>query len=305
MLGQHNKKLILDAKEKDPKEFSSKDFNFITPEGEFALSDNVYVKFNKKFNPGTNMRKLENNTYDLYGRRWIFEVQDQSEIMRASGGKKSIVTLKDAAVRFGENEIEEWLKKFGTVHSIKRVDPKGKEAKEFLEEEIKKDKPNEKELNELLLLIDDKFDEIEVTATDYEVTMTISENIPNLLPMCDIRIITSFQNQPPQCFNCYRMGHYSSFCVEKRVDYGIYSLFANAKWGSKEHSDIVGHLRLREAVSHKKNIITEVKKGKEIEQVKPRLRTMGFVMQNKIGEVMKKNMTKRMTKPKPNKEINN
>ena len=304
MLGQHNKKMILEAKEKHPTETSAKDFKFITPVGEFALGDNVYVKFNKKFNPGTNMKTLENNTYELYGKKWSYEIQDKNEIMRASGGKKTTVLLKDAARRFSEDEIQEWLSKFGQIHSIRRVDPRSKEAKEFIEEEIKKDKSNVKEINELLLLIDERFDEIEITASDYEVSMTIMENIPNLLPICDIRIVASYQNQPPQCYNCYRMGHYSSFCVEKRVDYGIYSLFANTKWGSKDHANSVEHLRLREAVSHKKNIITEVKKGREIENVKPRLRSMGTVMQNKIGEVMKKNMTKRFNRPAQGKEVN-
>ena len=165
-------------------------------------------------------------------------------------------------------------------------------------------KSNEKEINELLLLVDDRYDEIEMSATDYEISMTISENIPNLLPICDIRIIASYQNQPPQCFNCYRMGHYSSFCIEKRVDYGIYSMFANAKWGTKEHAETVEHLRLREAVSHKKNILTEVRRGKEIDNVKPRLRSMGTVMQNRVGEVMKKNMTRKTTKPPHTKDIN-
>ena len=124
-------------------------------------------------------------------------------------------------------------------------------------------------MDELLLLMDDKFDDLNVTATDYEVLMTITENIPNLLPICDIRIITSYQNQPAQCYNCYRMGHYSSYCIEKKVDYGIYSLFANNRWGTNDHSTSVESLRLREAVSHKKNIMTEYRKGKEIDEVKP------------------------------------
>ena len=53
------------------------------------------------------------------------------------------------------------------------------------------------------------------------------------------------------------------------------------------------NLRLREAVSHKKNIITEFRKDKEIDEVKSRNKSMGQVMQKKIGEVMKKNLTKK------------
>ena len=303
MLGQHNKKKILEAQEKNPGDIAAKDLQFITPVGEFALGDNVYVKFNKKFNPGTNMKPLENNSFELYGKKWTFEIQDQNEIMRGSGGKRTIVMLKDSACRFDSEEIKKWMSKFGQVHSIRQVDPKGQEAKDYIAEEIKINKTSEKEINELLLLVSDKFDEHEIAATDYEVTMTITDNIPNLLPICDIRITASYPNQPPQCYNCYRMGHYSSFCVEKRVDYGIYSLFANSKWGTKDHADTVEHLRLREAVSHKKNIITEVRRGKEIENVKPRLRSMGLVMQNRVGEIMKKNMTKKINKPHPNKEV--
>ena len=100
------------------------------------------------------------------------------------------------------------------------------------------------------------------------------------------------------------MGHYSSFCAEKRVDYGIYSLFANTKWGTKDHKQVVENLRLREAISHKKNIITEVRKGREIDNVKPRLKSMGQVMHSKIGEVMKKNMTRRNIKTNPTIEVN-
>ena len=163
---------------------------------------------------------------------------------------------------------------------------------------------NEKQQNELLLLMDDDYDDINVTATDYEVTMTLEDNIPNLLPICDIRIITSYPNQPAQCFNCYRTGHYSSFCIENRVDYGIYSLFANKKWGTMEHAKAIEDLRLKEAISHKKNIITEVRKGKEIDNIRPRMKSMGQVMQNKIGEVMKKNMTKRPKRTSQAKEDN-
>ena len=131
--------------------------------------------------------------------------------MRASGGKKVTVTLRDTAGRFEEEEVMKWLSNFGTIHEIRKVDPKGEESKKFMEEESIELKASEKNLDELLLLMDDKFDDINVTATDYEVLMTIKENIPNLLPICDIRIITSNQNQPAQCFNCYLMGHYSSY----------------------------------------------------------------------------------------------
>ena len=67
-------------------------------------------------------------------------------------------------------------------------------------------------------------------------------------------------------------------------------------WGTEDHSSSVENLRLREAVSHKKNIMTEVRKGKEIDDIKPRNRSMGQIMQNKIGEVMKKNLSKRPIK---------
>ena len=55
LLGQRNKKMILEAKGKqlDVNDFTK--FEFITPIGEFALGENVYVQFNKKFNQGTNM----------------------------------------------------------------------------------------------------------------------------------------------------------------------------------------------------------------------------------------------------------
>ena len=144
--------------------------------------------------------------------------------------------------------------------------------------------------------MDDKFDDVNITATDYEVLMTITENIPNLLPICDIRIITAYQNQQAQCFNCYRMEHFSSYCIEKKVDYGIYSLFANSRWGTEDHSSSVENLWLREAVSHKKNIMTEFRKGKEIDEIKASNKNMGQVMKGKIGEVMKKNLTKRPAK---------
>ena len=42
--------------------------------------------------------------------------------------------------------------------------------------------------------------------------------------------------------------------------------------------------------------MTEVRKGKEIEDIKPCNRSMGQIMQNKIGEVMRKNLNKRPTK---------
>ena len=66
--------------------------------------------------------------------------------MRASGGKKVTVTLKDAAGRFDEDEVKKWLSNFGLVHEIRKVDPKGDESKRFLEEESKDSKLKEKEL---------------------------------------------------------------------------------------------------------------------------------------------------------------
>ena len=233
MLGPRNKKMIIEAKGKPLTEIDFSKFDFITPVGEFALGENVYVQFNKEFNLGTNMKSRDSDTFTLNGISWKFEVQDQLEVMRASWGKKVMVTLKDAAGRFNEVEIKKWLTNFGSIHEIRRVDPKGKESRRFLEKESKEMKLKEKDLDDLLLLIDDKFEDIKYTAKDYEVLMTINENIPNLLPICDIRILTSYKNQPAQCFNCYRIGHFSSYCIEKKVDYGIYSLFANNKWGTK------------------------------------------------------------------------
>ena len=98
------------------------------------------------------MKNLESEIFDLCGKKWFFEVQDQNEIMRASGGKKIVVLLKDAAGRFNENEKKEWLINIGQVYEIKKINPRGTEAKEFIEDEIKKLKMNEKQQNELLLL---------------------------------------------------------------------------------------------------------------------------------------------------------
>ena len=42
--------------------------------------------------------------------------------------------------------------------------------------------------------------------------------------------------------------------------------------------------------------MTKVRKGKSLDEIKPRNRAIGQVMQNKIGEVMLKNMSKRNRK---------
>ena len=132
MLGQRNKKIIVNAKGKPLEEVDSTKLDFITPIGEFALGENVYVQFNRKFNLGTNMKSLDTDVFLVNGTSWKFEVQDQSEIMRASGGKKVTVTLKDAAGRFDEEEVEKWLTNFGKIHEIKRVNPTGNETEKFL-----------------------------------------------------------------------------------------------------------------------------------------------------------------------------
>ena len=138
MLGQRNKKMIVNAKGKTREEVDSTKLDFITPIGEFALGENVYVQFNRKFNPGTNMKDLDTDIVN--GTSWKFEVQDQSEIMRASGGKKVTVKLKDAAGRFDKEEIKKWLSNFSKIHEIKRVNPMGNETEKFLEEEAKNSK---------------------------------------------------------------------------------------------------------------------------------------------------------------------
>ena len=97
MLGQNNKKKLLEAKLKPLQGQDFSKFEFITPIGEFALGDNVYIQFNKKFNPGTNMKCLKSEDYTLNGITWKYEIQDQNEIMRASCRKKN----NGYAKRFG------------------------------------------------------------------------------------------------------------------------------------------------------------------------------------------------------------
>ena len=167
MLGPRNKKLIIEAKGKPLTGEDFSKFDFITPVAEFALGENVYVQFNKEFNPGTNMKNMETDSFTMNGIKWNFEIQDQLEIMRASGGKKVTVTLKDAALRFGEDEVKKWLNNFGSIHEIRRVNPKGDEAKRFLEDESREMKLKEKDLDDLLILIDDKFEDVKYTAMDY------------------------------------------------------------------------------------------------------------------------------------------
>ena len=142
-----------------------------------------------------------------------------------------------------------------------------------------------------------------LTVRDYELKMTLKKNFPSILPIADVRIRVTHEKQTPQCLNCFRQGHLASYCANPKIDYGTYALFANLKWGTDDHKEIVKEMRLREVINHKKLVMNEFKRGRRLDTIKPRTR-IGKVAQMKVKELVKERMNNKMAKKKDDKELN-
>ena len=275
----------------------AKNKDYIVSNGEFVVGDMVYIPFNKSFNPPMEMDLTRYENIKLAGKNWKVEMMDQEDVMRGEGAKSIKVRLENAASRFTEAEIKHWCKDFGQVQSIRRIDPNREVTKNLLKRAIDEGELSEEDA----VLFDENYDNINLTARDYELRMTLKKNFPTILPIADIRIRVSHEKQIPQCLNCFRQGHLASYCANPKIDYGTYSLFANIKWGTEEHKELVKETRLREVINHKKLVMNEFKRGKRMDNIKPRTR-IGKIAQMKVQELVKTKMSDKLSKKKSDME---
>ena len=277
----------------------AKTSEYIAPKGEFVIGDMVYIPFYQSFNPALRLDMEKIKDIKVAGRLWKVEMMDVEDVMRRKGAKCVTVRLENAASRFSEDEIRTWCDDFGRIQEIKRIDPNKDGTKHLLRKAIEEGELAEEDA----ILFDENYDDTKFTARDYEIKMTLKKNFPSILPMADVRIRVSHEKQIPQCLNCFRQGHLASFCSNPKIDYGTYSLFANLKWGTEDHKEIVRETRLREIINHKKLVMNEFKKGKRIDNIKPRTR-IGIIAQRKVQDLVKEKMGKKLSKNKGNKELN-
>ena len=281
------------------KEMEAKASDYIVPSGEFVIGDMVYIPFNQSFNPATKLDMEKLKEIKVAGRMWKIEMMDTGDVMRRKGAKCVIVKLENAASRFSEEEIKVWCSEFGKVEEIKQIDPNKDNTKFLLRKAIEEGELTEEDA----IIFDENYDDKRFTARDYELKMTLKKNFPSILPIADVRIRVSHEKQIPQCLNCFRQGHLASYCSNPKIDYGTYSLFANLRWGTEEHQDLVKETRLREVINHKKLVMNEFKKGKRLDNIRPRTR-IGVIAQKKVQELVKEKMGKKLSRNKGNKETN-
>ena len=275
----------------------AKNKDYIVSNGEFVVGDMVYIPFNKPFNPAMELDLSHNENIKLAGKFWKVEMMDQEDVMRGEGAKSVRVRLENAASRFTEAEVKHWCQDFGKVISIKKIYPNREATKNLLKKAIEEGELSEEDT----ILFDENYDNINLTARDYELKMTMKKNFPTILPIADIRIRVSHEKQIPQCLNCFRQGHLASYCANPKIDYGTYSLFANMKWSTEDHKELVKETRLREVINHKKLVMNEFKRGKRMDNIKPRTR-IGKVEQMKVQELIKTKMSDKLSKKKNDKE---
>ena len=276
----------------------AKNKDYIVSNGEFVVGDMVYIPFNRAFNPAMELDVELYEDVKLAGKTWKVELMDREDVLRGEGAKSVKVRLENAASRFTDDEIRHWCKDFGHVQSIKRIDPNREATRNLLKKAIEEGELSEDDA----VLFDENYDNIKLTARDYELKMTLRKNFPTILPIADVRIRVAHERQIPQCLNCFRQGHLASFCANPKIDYGTYSLFANLKWGTEEHKEMVKETRLREVINHKKLVMNEFKRGKRMDNIKPRT-NIGKVAQMKVQELIKTKMGDKLSKKKGNKEI--
>ena len=281
------------------KGMEAKTKEYIVTTGEFVIGDMVYIPFNQAFNPALKMDLDQIKDIKVAGKKWKIELMDQEDVMRGEGAKCITVRLENAASRFSEEDVKFWCEDFGTIIEIRKVDPNKENTRHLLRKAIDEGELTEEDS----VIFDEIYDDMLFTARDYELKMTLKKNFPTILPMADVRIRASHEKQIPQCLNCFRQGHLASYCANQKIDYGTYSLFANLKWGTEDHKEIVRETRLREVINHKKLVMNEFRKGKRLDTIKPKTR-IGKVAQKRVQEMVKERMNNKLAKKKDDKELN-
>ena len=116
------------------------------------------------------------------------------------------------------------MNNFGKVHSIT---PKTK-AYQHTEGIEKSEEIPEKENKILIYWCKNR----NQSGPDVEVIMDLSVSVPMILPINNWFIETQHNDQVPQCQNCYKIGHFTNWCLNKKVQFKTYSSFANKRWGT-------------------------------------------------------------------------
>ena len=295
MLGEENWTKMSDSRNlrknatqeegKSLKGLEAKSKEYLVTTGEFVIGDMVFLPFNHSFNPAIKLNMDLMTEMKVLGKKWKVELMDREDVLRKKGAKSVTVRLENAVSRFLEEEIKAWCNDFGKVQEIRRVDPNKENSKQLLKRTIEEGEFNEDDM----VIFDENYDDMSLIARDYELKMTLNKNFPSILPIADVRIRVSHEKQIPQCLNCFRQGHLASYCSNQKIDYGTYSLFANLKWGTEDHKEMVKEMRLREVINHKKLVMNEFKRGRRLDNIKPRTK-IGKVAQERVKELVKENM---------------
>ena len=91
--------------------------------------------------------------------------------------------------------------------------------------------------------------------------MDLKVSVPMILPINNWRIEVLHEDQVPQCQNFYKIGHYTSRCLNKRTQFKTYSSFANSKWGSVEEILKINNQRKIDMIRHKLTVTRLMNRG--------------------------------------------
>ena len=197
---------------------------------------------------------------ELNGKKWKLTLEDTRIFKRISAMKRATVLIKDVLNKVDIRKLNGWMENFGEIHSIKPKVSKCQHEDKFREDET----IPAKEKKSLLEWCRNKAKR----GPDVEVIMDLKVSVPMILPINNWKIEVSHEDQVPQCQNCYRIGHYTSRCLNKRTQFKTYSSFANSKWGSVEEILKINDQRNIDTIRHKLTVTRLMNRGVKPENIK-------------------------------------
>ena len=196
----------------------------------------------------------------FYGKKWKLILEDSRILKRVATMKRVTVTVKDVLSKVKMEKLEKWMENFGKIHKIA---PKYKEVAHA--EIFEKDENIPGEEKKILL---DWCKRRAEGGPDVEIQMDLKVSVPMILPINNWYIEVNQEDQVPQCQNCYQIGHFTSRCLNKKVQFRTYSSFANKRWGSEEEMEKINNQRKLDTIRHKATVTRLLGRGVKPENIK-------------------------------------
>ena len=146
---------------------------------------------------------------ELNGKKWKLSLEDARIFKRISAMKRATLLIKNVLNKVDIQKLNGWMENFGEIHSIKPKISKCQHEEKFKEDESI---PAE----EKHILLEWCKNKAKRGPDVVKVIMDLKVSVPMILPINNWRIEVLHEDQVPQCQNCYKIGHYTSRCLNKR-----------------------------------------------------------------------------------------